>query len=63
VAFILWGGFAHKKEKLIDSTKHAVIKTAHPSPLSVNKFKDCKCFSDADKALKKFGKTPIDWSL
>lgn len=63
VVFILWGNFAHKKEKLVDTTKHAVIKTAHPSPLSVTKFKECCCFSNSDEALKKFGLQPIDWSL
>ncbi|XP_060594230.1 uracil-DNA glycosylase-like [Ruditapes philippinarum] len=63
VAFILWGGFAHKKEKLIDTKKHATIKTAHPSPLSLNKFKNCNCFSDCDDALVKFGLTRINWNL
>lgn len=63
VVFILWGGFAHKKEPLIDLTKHVTIKTAHPSPLSLNKFKNCNCFSDCDAALVKFGLKPIDWSL
>ena len=37
VVFLLWGGFAHKKEKLIDASKHKVLKCAHPSPLSVAK--------------------------
>ena len=63
VVFILWGGFAHKKEKLVDQKKHAVIKTAHPSPLSFGKFINCKCFSNANKELKKFKKTPVDWTL
>lgn len=63
VVFILWGGFAHKKEKLIDQKKHAVIKTAHPSPLSFGKFINCKCFSNANRELKKFKKTPVDWTL
>ncbi|KAK3600791.1 hypothetical protein CHS0354_020468 [Potamilus streckersoni] len=61
--FVLWGGFAHKKEKLIDKSKHKVIKTAHPSPLSFNKFKGCGCFSECNKYLKEIGQTPIDWSL
>ncbi|XP_078321160.1 uracil-DNA glycosylase-like [Crassostrea virginica] len=63
VVFILWGGFAHKKEKLVDQKKHAVIKTAHPSPLSFGKFINCKCFSNANKELMKFKKSPVDWSL
>lgn len=61
--FILWGGFAQKKERLINSTKHVVIKTAHPSPLSATKFFGCKCFSEANKALQLSGQTVIDWSL
>lgn len=63
VVFILWGGFAHKKEKLIDQRKHAAIKTAHPSPLSFGKFINCRCFSNANRELKKFKKSPVDWTL
>ena len=63
VVFILWGGFAHKKEKLIDTAKHAVVKTAHPSPLSFNKFSGCQCFSMANAALRKLKREPVDWSL
>lgn len=63
VVFILWGGFAHKKEKLIDQKKHAAIKTAHPSPLSFGKFINCRCFSNANGELEKFKKSPVDWTL
>lgn len=63
VVFILWGGFAHKKEKLIDTSRHGIVKTAHPSPLSVTKFMGCKCFSQVNELLKKYKKTPIDWKL
>ncbi|CAH1789128.1 unnamed protein product [Owenia fusiformis] len=63
VVFLLWGGFAHKKSVLIDESKHTVIKTAHPSPLSWTKFEGCKCFSKVNKALEKSGKDPIDWTL
>ncbi|XP_078580842.1 uracil-DNA glycosylase-like isoform X2 [Branchiostoma floridae x Branchiostoma japonicum] len=63
VVFLLWGGFAHKKEKLVDVAKHRVVKTAHPSPLSASKFKDCKCFSRVNSALKELGKEEVDWSL
>ncbi|CAM4893399.1 unnamed protein product [Rotaria socialis] len=63
LVFLLWGGFAHAKEKLIDQTKHTIIKTAHPSPLSFNKFTNCKCFSLVNAALQKYGEQPIDWSL
>ncbi|XP_062518064.1 uracil-DNA glycosylase-like [Corticium candelabrum] len=63
IVFILWGNFAQKKGKIIDTTKHKVINTAHPSPLSQTKFFNCKCFSAANDALKTFGKTPVDWKL
>jgi uracil-DNA glycosylase len=63
LVFLLWGGFAHAKEKLIDSKKHTIIKTAHPSPLSFNKFRNCKCFSRVNTALQSHGQSPIDWSL
>lgn len=63
VVFILWGGFAHKKEKLIDQKKHAAIKTAHPSSLSFGKFINCRCFSNANRELEKFKKSPVDWTL
>ncbi|KAK0419430.1 hypothetical protein QR680_014141 [Steinernema hermaphroditum] len=62
VVFLLWGGFAHKKEALIDRKKHAVIKAAHPSPLSFRHFQGCKCFSKTNEALGRLGKQPIDWN-
>ena len=45
LVFILWGGFAQKKGKIINRSRHHVIEAAHPSPLSVTKFRGCKCFS------------------
>ncbi|XP_069110515.1 uracil-DNA glycosylase-like [Argopecten irradians] len=63
VVFLLWGNFAHKKESLVDGTKHIVIKTAHPSPLSFKKFENCKCFSLVDEALFKKKQSKMDWSL
>jgi len=63
VVFILWGGFAQKKGKIIDKKKHNVIEAAHPSPLSANKFFGCKVFSKTNDALKKNGQDPIDWTL
>ncbi|KAK6742437.1 hypothetical protein RB195_009982 [Necator americanus] len=62
VVFLLWGGFAHKKEGLIDRKKHAVIKTAHPSPLSASKWFGCRCFSRANVELVRMGREPIDWT-
>jgi len=63
VVFILWGGFAHKKASFIDVSKHTVIKTAHPSPLSFSKFLGCNCFKLANEALANYGKPEIDWQL
>ena len=63
VVFLLWGGFAHKKEKLIDADKHAVIKTAHPSGLSYSKFRGCQCFLKVNEELTKFGLETVDWNL
>lgn len=61
--FILWGNFAHKKEKLIDSKKHKIIKTPHPSPLTFTKFLNSKCFSQTNEYLVLNGKKAINWSL
>jgi len=63
VVFILWGGFAQKKGKIIDTKKHQVIAAAHPSPLSVTKFLGCKVFSKTNAILKENGQKPIDWTL
>jgi uracil-DNA glycosylase len=63
LVFVLWGGYAQKKEKLIDGKKHRILKAAHPSPLSAAKFMGSKPFSAINKALKELGKEPIDWQL
>jgi len=63
VVFILWGGFAIKKGKIIDRKKHRVIEAAHPSPLSATKFFGCKVFSKCNAQLQELGKSPVDWSL
>ncbi len=63
VVFILWGGFARKKKALIDTTKHTVIESAHPSPLSAyNGFFGSKPFSKTNQALEAHGQTPIQWA-
>lgn len=62
VVFILWGGFARKKKALIDTTKHTVIESAHPSPLSAyNGFFGSKPFSKTNQALEVHNQKPIDW--
>lgn len=64
VVFILWGGNARSKAPLIDKTKHLVIESAHPSPLSAyNGFFGSKCFSRTNYYLAAHDKQPIDWQL
>ncbi|HLO86813.1 MAG TPA: uracil-DNA glycosylase [Nostocaceae cyanobacterium] len=64
VVFVLWGGYAQKKLKLIDSDRHLIIQSAHPSPLSArNGFFGSKPFSAINTALRSFGKPAIDWQL
>lgn len=64
VVFLLWGRFAQNKETLIDTSRHLVLKSAHPSPLSAyNGFFGCGHFSKANSWLKEKGELPIDWSL
>lgn len=62
--FLLWGKFAQAKEALIDTSKHHVLKAAHPSPFSAyNGFMGCKHFSKTNELLAKQGKKTIDWRL
>ena len=62
--FLLWGSNARSKKALIDQTKHLVLESAHPSPLSAyNGFFGCKHFSKTNEYLEKHGLTPIDWDL
>ena len=64
IIFLLWGRFAQEKEALVDTTKHHVLKAAHPSPLSAhNGFFGCKHFSKTNELLSAQGKTPIDWKV
>jgi uracil-DNA glycosylase len=64
VVFILWGSSARQKKKLIDTTRHAVIESAHPSPLSAHRgFSGSRPFSRANEALVAAGRDPIDWAI
>jgi len=64
IVFILWGAMAQGKEKLIRMPPHAIIKSAHPSPLSAyNGFFGSKPFSRTNALLKKWGKQEINWQL
>lgn len=64
IIFMLWGNNAKALGEKIDTSKHFVLTSAHPSPLSANYgFFGCKHFSKANEILKKLGKTPIDWQI
>lgn len=64
IVFLLWGRFAQEKEALIDTSKHCVLKAAHPSPFSAhNGFFGCKHFSLTNQFLKSKGKVEIDWQI
>lgn len=64
VVFILWGNSARKKKALVDTTRHVVLESPHPSPLSAHRgFFGSKPFSRANQALVEAGRTPIDWRL
>lgn len=63
VVFLLWGGFAKKKAPLINATKHLILTSGHPSPLSANRgfWFGNKHFSKANAYLKEKGKKEINW--
>lgn len=63
IVFILWGRFAQEKAALIDTTKHFVLKAAHPSPFSAHLFQGNKHFSKTNELLIQQGKQPINWQL
>jgi len=62
LVFVLWGAYAQRKGELIDSSKHLVLKSVHPSPLSAHRgFFGNHQFSTANKYLIANGKEPISW--
>jgi uracil-DNA glycosylase len=62
VVFMLWGSYAQKKAAFIDRSKHCVLESVHPSPLSAHRgFMGCKHFSKANTYLKSKGLAPIQW--
>jgi uracil-DNA glycosylase len=63
VVFCLWGTHARSKAKLVDTSRHIVIESAHPSPLSAKLFFGTKPFSKINAALVAAGRTPVDWSV
>lgn len=64
IVFLLWGNAAQKKEKMIDTSRHVVLKTSHPSPLSAYRgFLGSGMFSETNRILEEMGFEPVDWSL
>lgn len=64
VVFILWGANARRKKPLIDTTRHVIVESAHPSPLSAHQgFFGSRPFSRANAALVEAGRDPIDWTI
>lgn len=63
VVFLLWGNFARSKKALIDSTRHFVLESAHPSPLAGDAFQGCGHFARTNELLAQQGKTQINWAL
>jgi uracil-DNA glycosylase len=61
---MLWGKFAQEKKVLVDETRHCILKTVHPSPLSAHAgFFGSRHFSKANAYLISKGIDPVDWSL
>ena len=64
VVFVLWGNAARKKTAFIDTSRHTIIESAHPSPLSAHRgFFGSKPFSRTNAALAKAGQPTIDWEI
>ena len=62
VVFVLWGSYARSKKTLIDSSRHKIIESPHPSPLSAYRgFFGSRPFSRANDFLEAQGQTPINW--
>jgi uracil-DNA glycosylase len=61
---VLWGASARRKRSLIDVERHAIVESAHPSPLSAhNGFFGSTPFSKVNAALSAAGRPLLDWSL
>ncbi|WP_299493058.1 uracil-DNA glycosylase [uncultured Shewanella sp.] len=64
IIFVLWGGHAIKKGKLITASQHTILSGPHPSPLSAYRgFFGCRHFSTINTILKEKGFQPIDWQV
>jgi len=64
MVFVLWGAYAQKKASFIDGTRHTILRSAHPSPLSARHgFFGSRPFSGANAALRGYRAPEIDWCL
>ncbi len=64
IVFILWGAHARRKKDRVDTGRHAVIESPHPSPFSAsNGFFGSRPFSRTNEALERLGREPLDWDL
>jgi uracil-DNA glycosylase len=64
IVFLLWGGNAKQKIRLVTNPNHLILQAAHPSPLSAyNGFFGCRHFSKANEFLAANGTEPIDWQV
>lgn len=64
VVFVLWGSAARQKRSMIDTSRHAIVESAHPSPLSAHRgFLGSRPFSKVNAALLERGVAAIDWAL
>jgi len=64
LVFVLWGASARRKGEIVDRSRHLVLTSPHPSPLSAHKgFFGCGHFSRINRHLQSRGEPPIDWSL
>jgi uracil-DNA glycosylase len=61
VVFLFWGKFAQSKKVLVDTTKHHVLESVHPSPLAGNAFQGCGHFVKTNDILSKQGQEAINW--
>lgn len=64
LVFLLWGAHAHKKAKMLNTDKHYILKSVHPSPLSAYRgFIGCGHFSQTNQILTQQAKKPINWQV
>lgn len=63
LVFLLWGGYARRKKKLVDLARHRIVEGAHPSPLSAKKFRGTRPFRAVNAALASLGNPPLAWRL